>query len=326
MNLCFGKLDLVMWTKDGESFLPTVLNRIEEVVPIEFVHRKIFIDDSSKDRSVEIARLFNWDVRPNPKGGIPSGANKALSHVTTDFFISVEQDVLLAKDWWDKITPYMENELVACAQGIRTSTDPILKKWDEYVYSGMKSATSSIFAVSIDNNIFRTRVVRQLGGFPRICPVCTDTVLIKRTIENGFKWIIDKSVVSEHLRPNRGKFYEHEYNLWKQCTHTKYCGGASISLPSAIRIFLASPIRASVMAYKTRSPLMLWVCPKTRYYRMKAYIDRRRELGGNRRQVSARAMCVRDDLYAEMKILKFMEKTTHILQYQAREVHALTQI
>jgi len=283
-----GKLDIVMWAKDGEVFLPTVLNHIEEAVPRESVHRKIFVDDSSKDGSVGIARLFNWDVWPNPEGGIPSGANEALSHVTTDFFMSVEQDVVLAKDWWDKITPYMEDDLVACAQGIRISTDPTLKKWDEYAYGGMKSVGPSIFAVSIDNNLFRTRVVRQLGGFPRVCPVCTDTVLIKWALERGFKWIIDKNVVSEHLRPNRGKFYEHEYNLWKQCTHTEYCGGASISLQWAIRLFLASSIRASIMAYKTRSLSMLWVCPKARYYRMKAYIDKRRELGESRTSRSKR--------------------------------------
>jgi glycosyltransferase involved in cell wall biosynthesis len=88
-----------MWAKNGERFLPLVLSRISQVIPDENVNQKIFVDDHSTDRSREIASEFNWIVYPNLKGGIPNGANEALRHVTSEFFVSIEQDIILAKDW-----------------------------------------------------------------------------------------------------------------------------------------------------------------------------------------------------------------------------------
>jgi glycosyltransferase involved in cell wall biosynthesis len=176
-----GKVDLVMWAKNGENVLPTVLKRIDEVIPHEVVCHKILVDDHSTDRTTKIAKEFNWNVYPNPKTGIPSGANEALRHVDQDFFISVEQDVVLAKDWWEKIPPHMNGNKVAVAQGIRMSTEPTLRKLEEYVYSRLKSSVNDPirFGVSMDNNLFRTKIIRQLGGFPSNCLVCKNTLLRK---------------------------------------------------------------------------------------------------------------------------------------------------
>jgi len=55
-------VDLVMWTKNGEAFLPEVLTRIEKVIPHENICHKILVDDQSTDRTVEIAEDFNWSI------------------------------------------------------------------------------------------------------------------------------------------------------------------------------------------------------------------------------------------------------------------------
>jgi glycosyltransferase involved in cell wall biosynthesis len=82
--------------------LPKVLKRIDEVIPKNVVHRKILVDDHSIDKTVSIAKQFGWSVYLNPEGGTPSGVKEALEHVDCDFFVSVEQDVILAKNWWEK--------------------------------------------------------------------------------------------------------------------------------------------------------------------------------------------------------------------------------
>ena len=114
-----GKVDVVMWTKNGAAYLPAVLAQIDEVIPKDHVCHKIMVDDHSTDDTPQIAKRFGWTVYPNPHGGIPSGANEALSHVDQEFFVSIEQDVILAKDWWIKISKHLEDPSVACAQGIR---------------------------------------------------------------------------------------------------------------------------------------------------------------------------------------------------------------
>ncbi|MEM2971973.1 MAG: glycosyltransferase [Candidatus Bathyarchaeia archaeon] len=269
------KVDLVMWTKNGEKTLPKVLERIEQVIPAEVINKKVLVDDHSVDKTVEIAKEFNWNVYLNPKTGIPSGANEALRHVDCEFFISVEQDVVLAKDWWEKIPPYMSDKKVAVAQGIRMSTEPTLRKLDEYVYSRLKSNVNDPirFGVSMDNNIFRTKIIRQLGGFPNDCLVCTDTILMKKIIyETPYKWVIDINVISDHIRQSVKAHIKHAYTLTMLCARSHYCVNEAGPLLSNLKFFLTSPIRASIIAYKKQCPQALYVYPAIRYEKLKACI------------------------------------------------------
>ena len=58
-----GKIDLIMWTYNSAKLLPTVLARINEVIPAEAVNKKIVSDDHSTDQTAKIAR----DVAPGTK-------------------------------------------------------------------------------------------------------------------------------------------------------------------------------------------------------------------------------------------------------------------
>jgi len=265
-------IDLVMWTKNGERFLSRVLKRIDKVIPQENVKRKILVDDHSVDRTAEIAKGFNWEVYENPGGGIALGANEALRHVVSPFFVSVEQDVLLAKDWWDKIPKYMENEKVAVAQGIRVSTNPTLRKLDEYVYS------RTLTRKSIDNNIFSTRIVRQFGGFPTYCPVCVDTIFFKKiTYETPYRWVIDRNVVSLHIQEDIKYLIQHTYKHVLMCTHTRYCS-INPSLYMYVRMLATSPTWGLRIALRKHEPNIVWIYPYMRFMALKAILDKRRAL------------------------------------------------
>ncbi len=210
---------------------------------------------------------FNWTVYANPGGGISSGANEALRHVDRDFFISIEQDVILSEKWWDKIPRYMDDPSVACAQGIRVPTQPVLRLLDEWQYGDPKKRSS---LVSMDNNIFRTKVVRSMGGFPRICPVCTDTVLMRRIqSETPYRWVIDPDVVSLHIRDDLKATVEHQYKLSYMCARTPYCSEVEKhDLAVMFRIFLTSPIRALEIAIKKGCPNIIWAYPLIRLYQL----------------------------------------------------------
>jgi len=107
------RFDVISWVKDGAWALPRTLKRLESVLPSECVHRKIMVDDHSQDETVSIGKDFNWEVYDNPKTGIFSGANYALSKVDCPFFMSFEQDLFLAKDWWAKISPLLTQDKVS---------------------------------------------------------------------------------------------------------------------------------------------------------------------------------------------------------------------
>lgn len=75
------KFDIITWVKEGSWVLPTTLKRLEKVLPNEKVHRKIMIDDHSKDETKAIGKEFNWEVYSNPSSGISSAANYVLNKV-----------------------------------------------------------------------------------------------------------------------------------------------------------------------------------------------------------------------------------------------------
>jgi len=163
--------------KNGSQYLPIVLSRVKMVFPSNVVHKKMFVDDHSVDDTAQIARMFNWEVFINPETGIPSGANEALRHVDCPFFVSVEQDVVLTRNWFRKISSHMNDQSVAVAQGVRIATEPTLRKTDE---RWLQTGEPKIKYLSMNNNIFRTTAIREIGGFPSECPICCDTILMKK--------------------------------------------------------------------------------------------------------------------------------------------------
>jgi glycosyltransferase involved in cell wall biosynthesis len=261
------KLDLVMWTKNSAKTLPYVLNRIDKVIPKKVINNKIIVDDHSTDKTVEIAKSFGWYVYNNPGTGIASGANEALKHVTTRFFASFEHDVLLSKDWWEKISRHMEDESVAVAQGVRLPTNLVLRKIEEYALRREEAYR----LISLDNNIFCTEKIRQVGGFPSECPVCIDQNLRDNIEKAGFKWIIDKSVVSDHLRQSVKEELNHHYQ--HSLRVRRELGESFFNL---LRRFAFSPIRALHVVYEEKCPQIFIVYPYIRFIKLKAFLDRRK--------------------------------------------------
>lgn len=262
-----NKVDLVMWTKNGEAYLPQVLKRIDKVIPHEAVCHRILVDDHSSDHTVDIAREFNWNVYPNPSSGVSSGANEALRHVDSDFFVSVEQDIILSRNWWNEIPKYMDDPLVACAQGVRVPTHPVLRILEEWQRDVLGKKPS---LVSIDNNIFRSKVVKSIGGFPKDCLICTDMILMKKiSAETPYKWVIDSNVTSLHIRNDLKASLEHQYKMGYLCARTPYCiHEENPSLSVNFRILLTSPIRALQIALKRKCPNIIWAYPLLRLYQL----------------------------------------------------------
>jgi glycosyltransferase involved in cell wall biosynthesis len=250
-----GKVDLVMWTKNGGKFLRQVFEQIERVIPEENINQRIVVDDHSKDETIRIAKDFNWQVYPNPAHGIASGANEALRHVQTEYFVSLEQDVILAEEWWEKIPMHMANQDVAVAQGIRLATHPTLKILDEYEYS----RKGALFGASLDNNLIRTKIIRQLGGFPTKCSICVVYHLLDVIVRANYRWIIDKTVVSQHLRTDLKSYYRHAYLQYANCECHKS------DLKVNMRLFLTSPLRSMHLAIAQKHPQLLYVYPRIRF-------------------------------------------------------------
>jgi len=247
------KVDLVMWTKNGEKTLLEVFNRISLVIPSENVGSRIVVDDASVDRTRRIARLFGWRIVDNEGKGISDGANTALKYVEIDYFASFEQDVLLNWAWWDRIPRLLRAKKVAIASGVRLPVfSKSLLKISEYSLEKARRLGFPYFK-TLDNTIYKTNVIKGLGGFPKT-RMNVDIVLARQIKDASFKWVVDADTVSSHLK---GLLDE----VKSQYFYGKFSEGCNAK--TVIRVAF-SPIRGLEIAYKKHCWQAAFVYPGLR--------------------------------------------------------------
>jgi len=296
--LIVDKFDVVSWVKDGAWVLPATLLNLETVLPSEFVHRKIAVDDHSRDDSVKILKDFGWDVYRNPNSGISSGANYVLSKVDCPFFMSFEQDLFLSEDWWPRIPEMLDEDNVAVASGVRFSTKPeTIRDLEKYVYKKylmeeklapyLSNRKASVFTLgkTLDNTLYKTEIMRKIGGFPYLSTNSgIDTLLTYTLNSHGFRWQVDPSCVSQHIR--RGLKQELNHQRWyavasaetrqkilSQGLDTEDRMGGFITFKHAIERLLLSPLAGAFVAYKMRNPMIAVVHPLIKLYWFMGYLD-----------------------------------------------------
>ena len=243
------KMDACIWTKNGGNILAKCLDRFNAVVPQAVIHRKIMIDDHSVDDTRSIGKMRRWEVYMNSGNGIADAANQALSMVSTDFFIALEQDILLAENWFSTVSNSIHADAkVASVQGIRYPSNSTLLA----IYHD-----SDVEAHSIDNNIFRTELIREIGGFPKKCILCTDSWLKLNVEAAGYKWIIKPNVVSGHVRNGVRNELKHKYWQAKTC----HCEIRRLSTHGELHNLLYSPASGVRLAVRFGSPIALFAYP-----------------------------------------------------------------
>jgi glycosyltransferase involved in cell wall biosynthesis len=287
-----AKVDLVMWTKNGEETLPFILKRINEVIPTEFINEKLAVDDQSSDETQHIAESFGWTVIPNKGRGISDGANTALEKVASEFFVSFEQDLLLSHDWWEKIPPLLEDSSVAAASGMRFADRPKgVKKLQQYVakkYRGeaglaswLRSRQMAAFTLgkTLDNTVYKTKIIKALGGFPwTSANAGIDTILAYKIEQAGYHWAVDYNVQSIHIRKGLKQELDHEYwhgmqlyEIWQRI-ETETSKGPPVTRLGVIYRFLTSPFTGLFMAFRTKEPTITYIHPLIRFYYMKGLL------------------------------------------------------
>jgi glycosyltransferase involved in cell wall biosynthesis len=288
------KVDLVMWTYNGSATLPAVLKRITEVIPDSVINKRIISDDNSIDGTREIAASFGWTVVLNEGKGISDNANTALKNVESNFFISFEQDLLLACDWWSKIPSSLENPEVAAASGMRFADKPRgiheLQKYVARKYRGeaqleswLRGREMAAFTLgkTLDNTIYRTDVIRAIGGFPKLASSSgVDTLLAYEIDQQGYKWFVDYSVQSVHFRENLTQELNHQFwyakqlkYMWKKISETTRKKPPPITKFDVFYRFAVSPFTGLFIAYKTREPSLAYVHPLIRLYYLRGYLS-----------------------------------------------------
>jgi len=264
------KLDVVMWTLNGEATLPRVLSQIDRVVPSACVSQRIAVDDGSKDKTVEILESHGWKVYGNHGKGISDAANYALSLVESPFFCSFEQDLVLSESWWLRVSEMIQGDDVAVASGVRYPSVSSLRRLYEYSYQRyLECGKSFLVGKTLDNTVYNTKVLRGAGGFPKLeTNAGVDTVLAYRMEREGFKWCVDLDCRSVHLRKGLADEVRHEAWYGQQLPRIwERLRSEGITVDGARNVFLhslISPISGLRVAWKTKCLSLTYVYPLIR--------------------------------------------------------------
>ncbi len=237
-----------MWAKNSEEFLCPVLKRIDHVIPFENINRRIFVDDSSTDRTILIAKDFNWEVYPNRKGFVRGGIIEAFRHTEMPFAVSVEHDVLLDENWWDIMPLHMEKSIVAVANGICLLTLPSIRAIQMY-----QSGTFGSW-IGLSNTIYRTKIIKSIT-IPKHVTVSVDLELHRILGKLGYKWVVDSSVRSDHIRTSVLGHFAHLRKLYKLSNERQ-----NIDKRNSLRLALEtlfSPLFGLNAAIKTKRPQVI---------------------------------------------------------------------
>jgi glycosyltransferase involved in cell wall biosynthesis len=274
------KIDLVMWTLDGEKTLPLVLSRINEIIPKDIVNRKFIVDDGSKDNTAASAAKYGWNVIKNEGKGISDGANTALKHVQTSYFCSFEQDVLLSNDWWNKVSTLILNkEGVAAACGLRfLPKNNFCSSIEPYQLTRKDIDFCGGYGKTLDNTIWNSETLRSVGGFPKVNFAGIDTVLFHMLDLNGYKWLVDYDVKSLHLHyGGLLSEFRHYYfyglslpQVYSRLENASYCENENAMV--LFTRFVKSPVSSFKMTLKMHDSRLMFSYPVIRLCWLLGYI------------------------------------------------------
>lgn len=200
-----------------------------------------------------------------------------------DYFISIEQDLLISETWWNSIVPHMEKPNVAVAQGLRLPQEAqrVVRSFEEYRLDRYKELGLPIF--SMDNAIFRSFVAKSVGRIPsELRYTGVDTYVYRNVLSRGYRWVVDYDVVSTHLRQGgireqMDRYYRYGMDSqilekYELSNHSRYIRRGS---KSAVAILLFSPIRGLLIGMTKRCPQIAVYYPLVRLALLRGYLKSR---------------------------------------------------
>ncbi len=253
------ELDLVMWTYNSQATLEESLSSIDRAIPHDRICHRIMVDGHSSDSTEKIARRHGWEFYET-RPGIPLQANFGLKLVDTDNFASFEHDIVLSPSWLSRIEKLLGADDVVVAQGVRLSKGvPSLEALDRWSYSRQR------LFYSLDNTLYKTEAIRDLGGYPLDCPMTADGLLRRKVLSQGLRWVTDTGCISWHLRSSFPDYLRHVVRHFQRTNFFWESEQTSSLAAKLLRIFFTSPVVGARIASKSHTPSLLLDYPLLRY-------------------------------------------------------------
>jgi len=193
-----GSVDVVLLTKDSQRVLRVCVESIYQNVP---VGQLIVVDGYSKDKTLEILDAFNQKYH-NVKvvfdrGNRATARQRGIGYVATEWFMFVDSDVVLCRDWYKKAQKYVQVDVGVV--------------WGTEVWSTIKNpktlklfltTTRKIFVVrgGTHDTLIRTDLIKDIA-IPKNLHVFEDAYIKDWITKKGYRVVACYSPFCIHYRP-----------------------------------------------------------------------------------------------------------------------------
>jgi len=191
-------VDVVIITKNSEHMLGECFKSVYKNVP---VNRLIVVDGYSTDKTLEIVREFQKKhgniLVLQDRGTRATARQKGIDQVKTEWFMFVDSDAVLCKDWFKKAEIHL-GQNVGAIWGIEvwsTIQNPALLKTFLWI-------TRKIFDLrgGTHDTLIRTDLVKDIE-IPKFLHVFEDAYIKDWITQKGYKLIACYNPYCLHFRP-----------------------------------------------------------------------------------------------------------------------------
>jgi len=193
-------IDVVVLTKNSEHLLAKCLASIYANVPVKNL---IVIDGFSTDSTLEIldkANRKHGNIKVvSVNGSRAKAREKAVQQVSTEWFMFVDSDVILSKNWFKKAEKHIKPS-VGAIWGVNIDVIPNVKDKNFIKLQLLIAQQCFELRGGTHDTLIRRDAVQNIK-IPEQLHVYEDTYLINWIKEKGYKVVIGDDVYCLHFKP-----------------------------------------------------------------------------------------------------------------------------
>jgi glycosyltransferase involved in cell wall biosynthesis len=193
-------IDVIVLTKNSEYILERSLNSIYENVPVKDL---IVVDGFSTDNTLKIIDSFQkkyHNINLIKKRGTRATARElGIEFVETKWFLFVDSDIVLCKDWYDKASKHLRNK-VGAIWGLNIDIVPNFH--NRHFYKLLMYISKEAFKIrgGMHDTLIRRDAVKDIH-IPKKLHTYEDAFIIKWIKDAGYDVVIGEEIYCLHLRP-----------------------------------------------------------------------------------------------------------------------------
>jgi len=193
-------IDVVLLTKNSAHLLAKCLASIYENVPVKNL---IVVDGFSTDSTMEIVNKINRKhgnitvLKVN--GSRAKAREKGIRQVSTEWFMFVDSDVILSRDWFRKAEKNVKSD-VGAVWGVNIDVIPNVK--DKRFLKLQSLIARQCFGVrgGMHDTLIRRKAVEGIR-IPEQLHAYEDAYIINWIKEKGYKTVIGDDIYCLHFKP-----------------------------------------------------------------------------------------------------------------------------